>query len=188
MDVLSLRRLVSLVATAAVLADCGSGSREQGNADSTAMAAQAAAPAPTPGAASANSSPTDSMFAAVADSAWVPVEGLSLIAFYPIASNDSLEADEGLATALDDLSYHIGSAMDSLMAVGFTVHYRGGDTLWLRTGTKRARIVRMRDSASVGYVFADTLGRRTLLYGVRSNIDLIEYAHEFRATGQIRPR
>lgn len=105
-----------------------------------------------------------------------------------MVSNDSLEADAGLATTLNDLSYHIGTAMDSLMTAGFTVQYRGGDTIWLRTGNARSRVVRARDSATVGYVFADTLGRRAVLYGVRGYADLVEAAHEFKRVGVVTPK
>lgn len=65
----------------------------------------------------------------------------TIVAFYPIVSNDSLAKDEGLAAALDDLSYHIGSAMDSLIAAG-----------------------------------------------VRTEADLVAYAHEFRRTDAIATR
>ena len=130
----------------------------------------------------------DSGFAAVADSEWVDVKGPTLVGFYPIRTNEQLEKDEGLATALDDFAYHIGTAMDSLYAQGFTVHYRGGDTLWLRTPSKRWRFVRDADSAEVGYVMSDTARNMAILYGVRGYVDLIEYAHEFRSTGKLRPR
>lgn len=127
-------------------------------------------------------------FEGVPDSVWYDVKGPVLVAFHPVVSNDSLEADEGLATALDDLAYHIGTAMDSLHAAGFTVTYQGGDTVWLRLPRERVRVLRNADSADVGYVFADSLGRRVVLYGVRGYTELIEYAHEFRQTGTIRPR
>lgn len=130
----------------------------------------------------------DSGFAAVADSVWVDVKGPTLVGFYPIRTNEQLEKDAGLASALDDFAYHIGTAMDSLYAQGFTVHYRGGDTLWLRTPSKRWRFVRDADSAEVGYVMSDTSRNMAVLYGVRGYVDLIEYAHEFRATGKLRPR
>ena len=130
----------------------------------------------------------DSGFATVSDSAWVDVKGPTLVGFHPIATNEQLEKDEGLATALDDLAYHIGTAMDSLYAQGFTVHYRAGDTVWLRTPTHRWRFVRDADSAEVGYVWSDSSRNMATLYGVRGYVDLIEYAREFRATGTIRPR
>jgi hypothetical protein len=122
------------------------------------------------------------------DSAWVTMTGPTLIAFHPVASNDSLESDEGLATALDDLAYHIGTAMDSLIAAGYTVHYRAGDTLWYQFGGQRGRFTRDADSATVGYLFVDALGRRAALYGVRGYTDLIEYAHEFKRSGAVAPR
>lgn len=130
----------------------------------------------------------DAEFATVPDSAWVTVSGLTLVGFYPNRSNEQLERDADFATVLDDFSYHLGTAMDSLQAAGVAVHLRAGDTLWLRTGTDRWRFARPADSADVGYVFADTLLRRTVIYGVRTYTDLVEYAHEFRRTGKVSPR
>jgi hypothetical protein len=130
----------------------------------------------------------DSGFSSAPDSAWVDVNGSTMIGFYPIASNERLERDADLATVLDDFAYHIGTAMDSLVAAGFTVHYRGGDTLWIRSNGRRSRFVRSADSADVGYVLTDTTGNMAILYGVRTYMDLIEYVHEFRSTGRVRPR
>jgi hypothetical protein len=130
----------------------------------------------------------DSGFASAPDSAWVDVNGLTLIGFYPIASNERLERDADLATVLDDFAYHIGTAMDSLVAAGATVQYRGGDTLWMRSPGRRSRFVRPADSADVGYVLTDTAGNLAILYGVRTYVDLIEYVHEFKSTGRVRPR
>ena len=133
-------------------------------------------------------SPIDSGFTSVSDSEWVEIKGPTLVGFYPIRTNDQLERDADLATALDDFSYHIGTAMDSLYAAGFTVHYCGGDTLWLRSATARWRFVRPADSADVGYVMADSARNMAVMYGVRTYVDLIEYAHEFKRTGQVRAR
>lgn len=130
----------------------------------------------------------DSTAASAPDSAWVDVTGLTLVGFYPIVSNEQLERDADLATILDDFSYHLGTAMDSLTARGVQAYLRGGDTLWLRTGAERWRFVRPPDSADVGFVFADTLRRRAIVYGVRTYVDLVEHMDEFRRTGQIRPR
>ena len=122
------------------------------------------------------------------DSAWVHVNGLTLIGFYPITTNEKLALDPDLATALDDFSYHIGTAMDSLEANDVVVHYRGGDTLWLRSTTGPWQVVRAADSSDVGYVLSDTTRNTAIIYGVRTYVDLIEYVHEFRRTGRIRPR
>ena len=138
--------------------------------------------------ATAAESPVDSGFASVPDSAWVDVQGATLVGFYPIRSNEQLENDSDLATALDDFAYHIGAAMDSLIAAGMTVQYRGGDTVWFRADETRWRVARHPDSADVGYVFADTARNTSLVYGVRTYVDLIEYAHEFTRTGRVRPR
>lgn len=122
----------------------------------------------------------DSGFPGVPDSAWVTVTGATLVGFYPIASNDQLERDRDLATVLDDFAYHIGTAMDSLLANGYTVHYRGGDTIWLRSGARQWRFVRNADSADVGYLFTEPGQQQVVEYGVRSYLDLIEDGHEFR--------
>ncbi len=152
-----------------------------------ATACEPAVPDPatsTPAAATTSAVVADE-FATVPDSAWIDITGPTLIGFYPVVSNEQLERDEGLATALDDFSFHLGTAQDSLKAAGFTVQLRGGDTLWLRTGANRARVVRAADSSTVGYLFADTLLRRVFVYGVRGNVDLVAYAHEFRRTGAL---
>jgi len=125
----------------------------------------------------------DSEFAAVPESVWVEVRGPTLVAFYPLKSNAELEADPALAGALDDLAYHIGTAMDSLHAAGYGVEYCSGDTVWMRAGNLRSRFVRSPDSADVGYVFTDTTGRRAVIYGVRTYLDLVEYAREFKRAG-----
>lgn len=125
----------------------------------------------------------DSAFSAVPESVWVEVRGPTLVEFHPATSNAELEADTGLAIALDDLAYHLGTAMDSLVAAGFRVQYSSGDTVWLRTGKLRSKFVRTPDSATVGYVYTDTTLRRTVIYGVRTYLDLVAYAHEFKRRG-----
>lgn len=120
------------------------------------------------------------------DSTWVAVTGPTLIAFHPIATNDELASDEDLATVLDDLAYHVGSAMDDLVAMGVTVRYEAGDSV--RMWRPEPRVwVRTADSAAVGFLFVDALGRQAVLYGVRTNIELVEYARTFIRTGALRP-
>lgn len=122
------------------------------------------------------------------DSSWVVVAQPTIVAFHPLATNEQLEADEGLATALDDLAYHLGTAMDSLVARGFAVRYQPGDTVKLLSAAAAPYVfVRDRDSAEVGYVFADSVGRRAIVYGVRSYIDLTDYADTFLRTGTVPP-
>ena len=149
-------------------------------------ACEPAVPNPAPPTPATQPAPVADAFATVPDSAWITITGPTLIGFYPLVSNEQIEKDEGLATVLDDFSFHLGTAQDSLRAAGFTVHLLGGDTLWLRTGTDRSRVVRDRDSSTVGYLFADTLLRRVFVYGVRGGIDLVVYAHEFKRTGTVK--
>lgn len=115
----------------------------------------------------------------VPDSVLVAVDGPTLVAFHPVVSNDSLERDEDLAAALDDLAYHVAGAMDSLVPVGFRFAYRGGDTVWLRIGADQVPVIRDRDSADIGIVLADRSGRREIHYGVQTSDRLVELARAF---------
>jgi hypothetical protein len=133
-----------------------------------------------------DAAPVDSGFAQSPDSAWVSVDGPTLVAFYPATPTDS--ASKELATALDDLSFHMSEAFDSLTAAGYAVQYRTGDTLWLRVGTGRARFIRAPAPAAVGYLFANASGAQAAVYGVRTSSDLIDFAREFAATGAIVER
>lgn len=92
----------------------------------------------------------------------------------PIHEIRDTDVAADVATALGDFSYHIGTAMDSPYTAGYTVHYRGGDTLWLRSATARWRFVRRADSAEVGYVMSDSARNMAVRYGVRTYVDLIE--------------
>lgn len=60
--------------------------------------------APIVAGAVAASATAESGFATVPDSSWTGIGGPAIIAFYPVASNDQLAADEGLAAALADVT------------------------------------------------------------------------------------
>lgn len=126
----------------------------------------------------------DASLASVPESAWIDVTGPTLIGFFPDVSNQQIDSDQNLATALDDFSYHIGMAMDSLHSEDFTVRMQSGDTLWLRTRTHRWHFVREADSSDVGYLLTDLQRRHVVIYGVRTSIDLIASAAEFRRTAR----
>lgn len=134
----------------------------------------------------ADSAAPDSEFATVPDSAWIDVTGPTLIAFHPATNNELLEKDQDLASALDDLAYYVGIAMDSLHAQGYTVHYCNVDSVFLRSPTHRWRFAPSADSNRFGYVFTDTTQRVAAIYRVGGSVDLLAVAHEFRTTGQIR--
>lgn len=151
-----------------------------------ASACDPAIPTPAPSTPAAQPTAAADTFATVPDSAWINVNGPTLIGFYPVVSNEQIDKDDGLATALDDFSFHLGTAQDSLKAAGFTVHLHGGDTLWLRTRAARARVMRAADSSEVGYLYADSLLRRVFVYGVRGHTELVAYAHEFKRTGTLK--
>lgn len=109
-----------------------------------------------------------------------------LIAFHPSVSNEQIEADEDLATVLDDLAFHVGSAMDGLAAAGVSVHYHAGDTVRLVAPTPTVW-VRPADSADVGFLFVDAGGNRAAVFGVRTNVELVELATAFARAGRVVP-
>jgi hypothetical protein len=148
---------------AVLTAACGGGPRTEPDADTASARADA-----------------DANFDSVADSAWISVAGPTIVGFYPIRSNEELERDEDLATVLDDFSYHIGTALDSLAAAGVVFQYQAGDTIWLRSGERRWRFTRAADSAEVGYLLADATGWQSVFYGARSYADLYEFADLLR--------
>jgi hypothetical protein len=122
-----------------------------------------------------------------ADSTWIRIERPTIVAFHPIATNDQIDADEDLATALDDLAFHLGSAMDSLTSLGVAVQYQAGDSVKLLLPAASVW-TRPADSADIGYLFADRRGNRATVFGVRGSAELIEFAREFAATGRLLPR
>lgn len=137
--------------------------------------------------ASRDSLAADTRIVAAPDSTWIRVAGPTMIAFHPVASNAQLEADGNLASVLDDLAYHVGSAMDDLTRSGIAVHYQTGDSVKLLLPGP-AIWVRASDSASVGLLFADPKGNRAVLYGVRTSSELVELAAEFARSGRVIPR
>lgn len=134
----------------------------------------------------ADSAPVDSGFAQSPDSAWVSVDGPTLVAFYPATPKDSTPPD--IATALDDLTQQLGQAFDSLTTAGYAVQYRTGDTLWLRVGAGRARFIRSPEQSAIGYLFANASGAQAAVYGVRTSTELLTIAREFAASGTIADR
>jgi hypothetical protein len=142
----------------------------------------------TPDPDTATARTVDSGLTAVADSEWVDVTGITLVGFHPITTNEQLEKDQGLAGALDNFAYYIGNAMDSLIAAGAAVHYRGGDTIWMRAGDRHWRFVRNTDSSDIGYVFTDTSRRVESRYGVLGSSELITAVRAFGKAAPANPR
>lgn len=128
-------------------------------------------------------------FTTVPESAWVDVQGPTVIGFFPRVSDDLLQRDRDLAELLDHLSFNLGIATDSLEAHGFRVTMRSGDTLWLRGPARKWRFVRGADSALVGFYFAVPDGRDTVYYGSGVEINLVAYADAFlrRPEGRAPP-
>lgn len=111
------------------------------------------------------------------DSAWIRVAGPTLIAFHPSATNAQLEADAALAATLDDLAYHIGTAIPELERLGMAVHYVAGDTVRIRPDS--VTWVRAADSLNVGFLLARPGHPARVIYGVRTSSEVIRLATDF---------
>ncbi len=118
-------------------------------------------------------------FSGVPDSAWIDVQGPTMVGFFRPATNAQLEQDGDLAALLDHFAYNLGIATDSLQAHGFTVTMQPGDTLWLRTTARRWRFVRDADSSTVGFYVTSVDGRQQVRYGPAAEFSLLEYADAF---------
>ena len=113
------------------------------------------------------------------DSGLVHIQGPTLVAFYPQVTQAQIDSSEDLATVLDDFSYHLSTAMDSLRALGITVEDRPTGRLQLLDGGRRRQFLPAKDSADVGYVFLAPGQAEKVYYGVMTNADLVEAAHAY---------
>lgn len=116
-----------------------------------------------------------------ADSAAVHVHGPTLIAFFPTVTQAQVDSSDDLATVLDDFTFHLGSANDSLTKLGFVVIDRPHGTFLIVDGAGSRQITPALDSADVGYVFIAPGRRDHLAYGVMASLDLVEAARTFLA-------
>jgi hypothetical protein len=113
------------------------------------------------------------------DSATVLVQGPMLVAFYPQVTQAQVDSSEELATVFDDFTYHLSTAADSLRALGITVVERPVGQIRLMEAGRRREFVPAKDSAYVGYVFASPGRADRVYYGVMTNSDLLDRAHEY---------
>ncbi|HEX8903393.1 MAG TPA: hypothetical protein VF771_00985, partial [Longimicrobiaceae bacterium] len=67
------------------------------------------------------------------DTAAVPLRGPTVVACFERVSQARVDADEALATVMDDFSWHWSEAVDSLRAHGIATHSRGSRWVKLRT-------------------------------------------------------
>ena len=117
--------------------------------------------------------------AMVPDSVWILVNQPVFVAFFPPVTEAQTDSDSDLNTVLDDFGWHISHATDSLKAEGFRVEIRFADTLWLREGRRKWRFVPRPDSTP-GYYLTAPRRAPVILYGVRTDDDLVEAAIRFR--------
>ena len=89
------------------------------------------------------------------DSSLVRVRGPTLIAFYPDATQAQVDSSEELTTVLDDFSYHLSSASDSLAAQGFTIVERSGRSFPIVEGQTASTSAAAGESACGGYGLRD---------------------------------
>ena len=112
-----------------------------------------------------------------ADSGRAVVASLTLIAFYP--SSPPADTDEELSTVLDDFSQHLSAARDSLRAMGFRIETQAVDSARVVQDTLGLTFQLPRDSADIGYYFAAPGRPPMIIYGVRTNTQIVQAAREF---------
>ena len=112
------------------------------------------------------------------DSTAVVLRGPTLVAFSPSATQAQIDSSEALATILDDYSFHLSQAAESLRALGIVVNERttGPVVVVDASGNKRLLVPR-RDSARIAYAFLAPRVRDTIYYGVMASTDLVAAAH-----------
>lgn len=112
-----------------------------------------------------------------ADRQPVVVRGNSIIAFFPPVSNSEMDKDPDLNEVLSDFQLYTSKARNPLrkMKIEFQVIY--ARSLRIRTGN-RARTFRPK-GADVGYYFMVPGKEPRVEYGVMTDTDLIQTAHEY---------
>lgn len=117
------------------------------------------------------------------DSTAVVLRGPTLVAFSPSATQAQIDSSEALATILDDYSFHLSQAAESLRVLGITVNERttGPIVVVDASGNKRLLVPRP-DSARIAYAFLAPRARDTIYYGVLASSDLVAAAHTLLRT------
>jgi hypothetical protein len=118
-------------------------------------------------------------FAAIPESVWIDVQGPTMIGFYPQPRNSDelVGGDGGVAHLLDQYTFNLGMARESLEVLGFRVTERSGYTLWLRGPMRKWRFIRDADSALAGFYAASPDGRHDVRYGTDHSV--IEHGTAF---------
>lgn len=146
----------------------------------------ACSPAPTPTRAANQTAGTATAPSPVPDSMAVRVLGPTLISFYPTVTQAQIDSSEDLATVLDDFSYHLSTAQDSLRAMGFTIIDHPPGTIRIIDASGSRDIVPAPDSADVGFVFVAPGRRDRVMYGVTTGGELIDAGRKFLAAAPSR--
>jgi len=117
----------------------------------------------------------------------VEVTGPTLIAFYPPNAAALIDAGGDAATALDDYGYHLASATDGLRALGVQVVSVGSRVLHVVQDGRPIVFTVPPDSADLGYYFAAPARAPAVYYGVRTDSDLLETAHQYLRRARSSP-
>ncbi|HEU4787292.1 MAG TPA: hypothetical protein VFS57_07795 [Gemmatimonadaceae bacterium] len=103
----------------------------------------------------------------------------TLISFYPTVTQAQVDSSEDLATVLDDFSYHLSTAQDSLRAMGFAIVDHPPGTIRIIDASSSRDIALAPDSTDVGFVFVAPGRRDRVMYGVMTGSELIDAGHTF---------
>ena len=151
-----------------------------------ALVTLACSPGPTPTRGANQTAGTATARSPVPDSMAVRVHGPTLISFYPTVTQAQIDSSEDLATVLDDFSYHLSTAQDSLRAMGFAIIDHPPSTIRIIDASGSRDIALAPDSADVGFVFIAPGRWERVMSGVMTGGDLIDAGHKFLAAAPSR--
>lgn len=110
----------------------------------------------------------------------VRVSGPSVIAFWRVPASDSvLEADPGLASALDDQQYYWSETRPLLEARRIAALDQPGVSFVVREPRRRWRFTAAPDSADIGYILVTPGRTPRVLYGRRFPDEILAAARAY---------
>ena len=112
--------------------------------------------------------------AQAADTAVVHVRGPVVVACFERVEQARVDADEEMATGMDDFAWHWSEAARSLEARGVAAESRGSG--WVKLATRDDRLRLVRCPKPVGYVLAAPGRLPKVLAGVTADLDLLRAA------------
>ena len=142
---------------------------------------------PAERAAGASAGSTAVAASAARDSTWIDVRGPTMVVFWPAQAQAAIDSGGDDATALDDFGFYRASADSALRALGVHMVNIEGSRFHLVSGDRTIEFGVPRDSAPLGYYLIAPGRAPTVLYGVQTDVDLVDAARQYLAGSASRP-